>query len=412
MGGLLDKPLKEKRIETGGDERMEWVAADMQGWRPDMEDEHIASSNVGEEFAGCGLYCVFDGHGGKAVSKFCKQQFMPELIQTTASMGRSKFGKNKNKKRHCGVHLEASDLEEILKASFHRMDDQLREPANAKVLARFMGKVPTGAIQELEKKIADMHQRSQTGKLLDGEHSEMKESFIKLQKLKQAEKGDEFVPDTVGCTAVCVVVRKQDVITANAGDSRAVMCRAGKALELSYDHKPASETEKSRIEAAGGTVEDSQGVPRVNGNLNLSRAIGDLEYKKCPGTLRFVMSSVPTLRLSLYHIVQRRTDLPPQEQVICSTPDVVVRDLTVEDEFIVLACDGIWDVMSNQDICDFVRPRLEKGLELKAIAEELLVGVHRLMTFDPSKTQGLGTDNMTVVIVKLKESSSWNPPAA
>ena len=49
MGGLLDKPLKEKEVETGGDERMAWVAADMQGWRPNMEDEHIASSNVGEE---------------------------------------------------------------------------------------------------------------------------------------------------------------------------------------------------------------------------------------------------------------------------------------------------------------------------------------------------------------------------
>ncbi|CAE6961337.1 unnamed protein product [Symbiodinium natans] len=365
---------------TGGsDERMEWVAADMQGWRQDMEDEHIASSNVGEEFAGCGVYCVFDGHGGKAVSKFCKQQFMPELIQTTATMGRSKFGKNKNKKRHCGAHLEASDLEEILKASYHRMDDLLREPSNAKVLARFMGKVPTGAIQDLEKQLAGMHQRSQKGGLSDAEQSEMKESFIKLQKLKAAEKGDEFCADTVGCTAVCVLVRKQDVITANAGDSRAVMCRAGTAVELSYDHKPASQTEKSRIEAAGGTIEDNGGVPRVNGNLNLSRAIGDLEYKK-------------------------RTDLPPQEQVICSTPDVVIRELTPEDEFIVLACDGIWDVMSNQDICDFVRPRLEKGLDLKLISEELL---EHCCTEDPSQTQGLGTDNMTVVIVKLKESSTW-----
>ena len=76
-------------------------------------------------------------------------------------------------------------------------------------------------------------------------------------------------------------------------------------------------------------LQESSGCVRVNGNLNLSRAIGDLEYKK-------------------------RSDLPPQEQVICSTPDVVVRvarrgsnfgaraaqELTSEDEFIVLACTG------------------------------------------------------------------------
>jgi len=360
---------------------MTWVAADMQGWRQDMEDEHIASANVGDEFAGCGVYCVFDGHGGKAVSKFCKEHFMPNLIQTTAEMGKSKFGKNKTKKRHCGAHLEPADLEKILAVSFERMDDQLREPANAKVLARFMGKVPAGAVQDLEKRLAGMHQRSQKGGLSAGEQQEMQESFLKLQKLKQAEKGDDFVADTVGCTAVCVLVRKEEVITANAGDSRAVMCRAGKALELSYDHKPTAETERARIEAAGGTVkEEGNGGARVNGNLNLSRAIGDLEYKK-------------------------RSDLPPKEQVICSTPDVIVRERTPEDEFIVLACDGIWDVMSNQDICDFVRPRLEKGMDLKVVAEEVL---EHCCSEDPAKTAGLGTDNMTVVIVKLNESSTWN----
>eukprot|EP00434_Breviolum_minutum_P019990 symbB.v1.2.017634.t1/scaffold1340.1/size241236/19 len=140
---------------------------------------------------------------------------------------------------------------------------------------------------------------------------------------------------------------KKDVITANAGDSRAVMCRGGQAVELSYDHKPASETEKKRIEASGGYLEDSAGGARVNGNLNLSRAIGDLEYKK-------------------------RSDLKPEEQTICSTPDVIVRELTPEDEFIVLACDGIWDVLSNQGICDFVRPRLEKGMDLKEEAPHIL----------------------------------------
>eukprot|EP00438_Fugacium_kawagutii_P017551 Skav228539 [mRNA] locus=scaffold1887:294332:300458:+ [translate_table: standard] len=132
MGGLLDKPLKEKGLETGGDERMQWVAADMQGWRQDMEDEHIACTNAGEEFAGCGVYCVFDGHGGKAVSKFCKQHFLQELVSMTSTLGKPKFGKNKNKKRHCGAHLEPTDMEEILKESFHKMDDMLRDPAFAK----------------------------------------------------------------------------------------------------------------------------------------------------------------------------------------------------------------------------------------------------------------------------------------
>jgi protein phosphatase 1G len=95
------------------------------------------------------------------------------------------------------------------------------------------------------------------------------------------------------------------------------------AVALSEDHKPLQESERRRIEAAGGTVNDVGGVARVNSNLNLSRAIGDLKYKL-------------------------NTSLPPEKQVITAQPDVRIFELTKEDRFFVLACDGIWDVMTNQ----------------------------------------------------------------
>eukprot|EP00930_Biecheleria_cincta_P066712 TRINITY_DN5296_c0_g1_i2.p3 TRINITY_DN5296_c0_g1~~TRINITY_DN5296_c0_g1_i2.p3 ORF type:complete len:381 (-),score=115.96 TRINITY_DN5296_c0_g1_i2:86-1228(-) len=379
MGALLDKPITDKRTDSGSSERMEWSAVDMQGWRQDMEDAHIALADCGEEFAGCGLYCVFDGHGGKAVSAFCQQRFVEQLTPLVQSQGRAKFGKNKNKKRHCGVHLDLADLEEVLRQTFHAMDDALRDPANAKMLARLVGKVPGGAIEDLKKTLAAAQQQYQQGKMSQQEQQEMKEHYLRLQKYEQAEKGDGFTADNVGCTAICVLVRKSDIIAANAGDSRAVLCRGGQAVELSFDHKPASDIEKSRIEAAGGYLEDTPGGARVNGNLNLSRAIGDLEYKK-------------------------RDDLKPEEQIICSTPDFVTKELTPEDEFIVLACDGVWDVMTNQDVCDFVRPRLLEKMDMKQIGVELL---DHCITDDPQKTGGLGTDNMTAVIVKLKESTVW-----
>ena len=62
---------------------------------------------------------------------------------------------------------------------------------------------------------------------------------------------------------------------ANAGDSRCVLCRKGKAVALSIDHKPDNEGEKKRIEKAGSTITEG----RVDGNLNLSRSLGDLKYK-------------------------------------------------------------------------------------------------------------------------------------
>jgi serine/threonine protein phosphatase PrpC len=65
------------------------------------------------------------------------------------------------------------------------------------------------------------------------------------------------------------------LIIANAGDSRSVLCRGGVAVPLSYDHKPENEEERRRIEHAGSTITEG----RVDGNLNLSRSLGDMKYK-------------------------------------------------------------------------------------------------------------------------------------
>lgn len=132
---------------------------------------------------------------------------------------------------------------------------------------------------------------------------------------------------------------------ANAGDSRCVLCRDGQAVELSLDHKPEDEPEMERIVKAGGKV-TADG--RVNGGLNLSRALGDHAYKQ-------------------------NADLPPQEQMISALPDV--RHITIEperDEFMVLACDGIWNFMSSQDVIQFIRARLTQNYEkLSKICEEV-----------------------------------------
>lgn len=126
-----------------------------------------------------------------------------------------------------------------------------------------------------------------------------------------------------GCTAVVVLKIGNKLYCANAGDSRGVLARAGKAVALSEDHKPAHEGERSRIIAAGGFLSDIGGMCRVNGNLNLSRAIGDLKYKQNP-------------------------DLPPEHQIITAEPDIRQETLGPDDKFVILACDGVWDVMSNQ----------------------------------------------------------------
>eukprot|EP00755_Sulcionema_specki_P019163 Sspe_Gene.68738::Locus_40526_Transcript_2_2_Confidence_0.667_Length_1275::g.68738::m.68738/K14803/PTC2_3; protein phosphatase PTC2/3 len=180
--------------------------------------------------------------------------------------------------------------------------------------------------------------------------------------------------DKSGCTAVtCLVTEGLDLVCGNAGDSRCVLSRGGQAVPLSFDHKPTNDAEAARIAEAGSFIANG----RVNGNLALSRAIGDFEFKD-------------------------NHDLPPTAQAISAEPEVVATRLLPEDEFLVLACDGIWDVMSNEAVVAFISERLQKAgqldcLKLTAICEELCDEC-----LGP-KPCGKGSDNMTVILVVFKK---------
>jgi len=189
-----------------------------------------------------------------------------------------------------------------------------------------------------------------------------------------------------GCTAVVALLVGRELYVANAGDSRCVVCRDGKAIEMSYDHKPEDELERTRINKAGGRVTQDG---RVNGGLNLSRAIGDHAYKT-------------------------NKDLPLSDQMISPVPDV--KKLTIDpekDSFVLLACDGIWNSLSSQETVDFVNDRLKKSAKhdtnyLTNIIKELFD--HCLAP--DTMGDGTGCDNMTAVIAKLKPNAFSNTEKA
>ncbi|KAG9315767.1 phosphatase 2C-like domain-containing protein [Chiua virens] len=176
--------------------------------------------------------------------------------------------------------------------------------------------------------------------------------------------------DPSGCTAVAAVLtHDKKIYVANAGDSRSVISVKGQVKPLSFDHKPSNDAERTRIVDAGGYIE----YGRVNGNLALSRALGDFEFKK-------------------------NYSLIPQKQVITADPDVTVHELTDEDEFFVLACDGIWDCLTSQQVVDFIRLRVSEGKELREIGEEIC---QHCLAPDTSSGTGIGCDNMTVLIIAV-----------
>lgn len=178
-----------------------------------------------------------------------------------------------------------------------------------------------------------------------------------------------------GCTATVCLVQPEALVVANAGDCRAVLCREGLAVPLSEDHKPSLPAERERIRKAGGFVEEQQVGPikvsRVNGGLSCSRAIGDLAYKA-------------------------NAKRKPCEQMVVSTPEVRKVAREAGDEFLILACDGVWDVISSQDAVDFVRGKLALGQPLSGITDDLL---DRCLSPDLMETNGLGGDNMTAMLV-------------
>lgn len=324
MGHVLAAPDTKKDSGNGCAEEkgLYWGHSAMQGWRVSMEDAHLAVGELpGQDWRHVALFGVMDGHGGEHVAHFCEKHLPYEIAKGPSQ-----------------------DIGGSLISAFHTMDDMLSNVDH---------------FEELQ--------------------SLANPSFIP---------GKIADPDHVGCTACVCAVTANAIIVANCGDSRAVLCRNGQAVPLSEDHKPNCPSERQRIAKAGGTVERSAYGPvvqfRVNGNLNLSRSIGDLEYKK-------------------------NADLQPHEQMICATPDVQVFTRETTDDFFVICCDGVWDVMGSQDVIDFVRERLPEAHNdniphdpklLSSIMEELL---DNCVSPNLSQTSGLGGDNMTALLVVFKK---------
>ncbi|KAH9612237.1 hypothetical protein KSS87_007323 [Heliosperma pusillum] len=126
--------------------------------------------------------------------------------------------------------------------------------------------------------------------------------------------------DAVGSTAVVALVTPEKIVVSNCGDSRAVLCRGGAAVALSSDHKPDRPDELDRIEKAGGRVIYWDGA-RVLGMLAMSRAIGDNYLKP----------------------------------YVIPDPEITVTDRTPEDECLIIASDGLWDVVSNETAASVAR---------------------------------------------------------
>ncbi|KAI4331352.1 hypothetical protein MLD38_029545 [Melastoma candidum] len=167
-----------------------------------------------------------------------------------------------------------------------------------------------------------------------------------------------------GTTALTALILGRTLVIANAGDSRAVLGKRGRAVELSKDHKPNCSSERMRIEKMGGVIYDGY----LNGQLSVARAIGDWHIKGSKGS-KGPLSSEPEL-----------------EELV----------LTEEDEFLIIGCDGLWDVMSSQCAVTMVRGELMKHNNPERCSRALVKEALQRNT----------CDNLTVLIICF----SCDPP--
>ncbi|KAI3950991.1 hypothetical protein MKW98_026445 [Papaver atlanticum] len=177
---------------------------------------------------------------------------------------------------------------------------------------------------------------------------------------------------SIGSTAVVALISTDQIIVANCGDSRAVLSRGGTAMPLSQDHRPDRTDEMERVEAAGGRVINWNGY-RVLGVLATSRSIGDHYLKP----------------------------------YVISVPEVTITPRTESDEFVILASDGLWDVMSNDMACNIARKCLGGKIARKfasSSSSDHTSNASLAAAFLAELAMAKGSkDNISVVVIELKK---------
>ncbi|KAJ6218576.1 hypothetical protein RDWZM_009733 [Blomia tropicalis] len=347
MGAILDTPHTEKTTENGNGNDLRYGVCSMQGWRVEMEDAHCAQVGL-PDLNDWNFFAVFDGHAGACVSAHCAKNLLKTILQT---------------ERFYQYALESQTIDggtvECDDKSLTNTTCQTTTTTSTTMVMNSNG-TANDSIESTTIKHEDLSKCSTS---LLNIKEKIRDGFLqldeKIKALPEVVSGD----DISGSTAVCALISPTHFFFANCGDSRGVLSRNGQTIFSTQDHKPINPTEKERIQRAGGSVM----IQRVNGSLAVSRALGDFQYKKA-------------------------TNRKATEQLVSPEPEVTVFKRDENDEFLVLACDGIWDVMTNEEVSDFVRHQLRIHSNLETICSSII---------DTCLHKG-STDNMSVVLVTFK----------
>jgi len=322
MGCVLSSPVEAIRIQRHGCEAFRVAVAEMQGWRNNHEDSHHMTCEGNR-----GGFWVLDGHGGDKAAR----SGAPDLSTTVG----------------IGSDAEGMPEDRVIAEGFAAVDARLRKMFTEQPDWE-SGSTVIGCLA------ARKEDGTYDAKLLNCGDSRA----IIVRGPTEAEKDATDIPVKV---TVTMVVEEEAKVS------------SWPLLAESVDHKPNMPSERARIEAAGGFVSSDEPA-RLDGNLAVSRALGDFEYK---------MDKLA----------------PCSQQKVSVVPDIYEIRGMPAGTVLVLACDGLWDVLSSVDVANYVREQIanDPKIDLGDVCAELIRMSQKLNS----------RDNVTVMIAHCVDGSEW-----
>lgn len=363
MGNTLNQPITTQDIYESNFDGYEFVACGMQGYRKTMEDQHLISKipGVDEHY----ILGIFDGHCGDECAKYIKNEIVNTLIS-------NELFKSYSKNYNLFMRTEISNLYQyevffdestkIIKKSVEEswilLDSKYRE--ECKTTNDNSGTTAVVVI------ITPFHYfciNVGDSRAVLGSGRNFKINPLIFNNLPS----ENIVPSPPENIVSTQSENDETIITLKKRDLRQELVKPikfteSKIYQLSIDHKPDNENENNRIYNAESFVSGG----RVEGNLSLSRAFGDFDFK--------------------------RTDLDPEKTAITCFPDIFVKIRESSDDYLILACDGLWDVMTSQEAIEYLRGAEKVCTSLKELTSYIV---------DESLYRG-SKDNISVIVFKCQ----------
>ena len=449
MGSEPETVREANREKTTYDKTLKSIkigVCEMQGWRPTMEDAAIVLPNYEPNTS---LFGVLDGHGGSIISEFVSVNFKNILVKTKSykkgnyekalvetfltmdellknrqvnnfiyethyqkERENSLYKKEHKIKKESYIKLRFEtgefefDLDEIdlsnetdnietIIFDFKNNNKNINTNNDSNIINDDANKTrqDTESTKEEEKSNKNLQiddifftKSSKLNSLNNGlpsfeEVYNIKKCLLKFKKKQLMTnekinnnssknlKIEPYISYDMGTTANIMLIKNNVIYIANVGDSLSVMYKNKKAYNLNREHQTIIETEKDRVLKSGAKIEGY----RINGMLNLTRAIGDLRFKS-------------------------NKKLTRCEQSVIALPDITRIDNIDDIDFIIMGCDGIWDCVKRQVVCDFIEKEINENPEadlseiLKKIFDKCISPVWGVI---------LGTDNMSCIVIQF-----------